>query len=175
MTKTKLFAAAAVLTSLIASPVLAKDMDGMSNRAQIKKQRMMQNDRMTDRRADARFDRGYQRNDSGFFPVDIAAGVVGGAVATAGAIATAPFGGPNYAYNDDYAYNDGYGYRRGYRDSYASVNNYGRVGAYATAPYLNPYENNQNAWQGPFARRNDFVCVPGTVFTNENGIRTLCQ
>ena len=40
-------------------------------------------------------------NDSGFWPADVAAGVVGGAVGTAAAIATAPFaapiGGDNYA------------------------------------------------------------------------------
>ncbi|MBR1204464.1 MULTISPECIES: hypothetical protein [unclassified Bradyrhizobium] len=40
----------------------------------------------------------YNRVDPGpFGPVDAAAGVVGGAVGTAAAIATAPFGGPDYA------------------------------------------------------------------------------
>ncbi|WP_429029299.1 hypothetical protein [Bradyrhizobium sp. I1.14.4] len=39
----------------------------------------------------------YNRYDPGpFGPVDAAAGVVGGAVGTAAAIATAPFGGPDY-------------------------------------------------------------------------------
>jgi hypothetical protein len=38
---------------------------------------------------------------SGFWPADVAAGVVGGAIGTAGAIATAPFRGA-YAYNDPY-------------------------------------------------------------------------
>ena len=41
-------------------------------------------------------DRGNDR-DSGFWPADVAAGVVGGAVGTAAAIATAPFGGEPYA------------------------------------------------------------------------------
>jgi hypothetical protein len=43
------------------------------------------------------------RRDTGFWPGDVAAGVVGGAVGTAGAIATAPFRGDSYAY-----YNGGY-------------------------------------------------------------------
>ena len=37
-------------------------------------------------------------NDSGFWPGDVAAGVVGGAIGTAGAIATAPFRSDAYAY-----------------------------------------------------------------------------
>src|SRR4030088_1022773 len=48
---------------------------------------------------DTRRDRRY---DSGFWPADVAAGVVGGAVGTAAAIATAPFRNDSYAYyNDD--------------------------------------------------------------------------
>jgi len=40
----------------------------------------------------------YNRYDNGgFWPGDVAAGVVGGAVGTAAAIATAPIGGANYA------------------------------------------------------------------------------
>jgi hypothetical protein len=43
------------------------------------------------------WDRSY---DTGFWPGDVAAGVVGGAIGTAGAIATAPFRGSNaYYYN----------------------------------------------------------------------------
>ena len=60
-------------------------------------------------------------NDSGFWPADVAAGVVGGAVGTAAAIATAPLGG------------------------------------------------------GDYARRNGFVCTPGTLFRGEDGRRHLCQ
>ena len=58
---------------------------------------------------------------SGFWPGDVAAGVVGGAVGTAAAIATSPIGGDEYA------------------------------------------------------RRNGFVCVPGTWFRGEDGRRHLCQ
>jgi hypothetical protein len=45
-----------------------------------------------------------------FWPGELAAGVVGGAIGTAGAIATAPFR------NDSYAYNDGYYGQRYYGD-----------------------------------------------------------
>jgi hypothetical protein len=54
---------------------------------------------------------------TGFWPGDVAAGVVGGAIGTAGAIAAAPFRGDSYAY-----YNDGY--RRGYDDSYGARNGF---------------------------------------------------
>ncbi len=65
----------------------------------------------------------YNRWDdnSGFWPGDVAAGVVGGAVGTAAAIATAPIGGEAYA------------------------------------------------------RRNGFVCIPGTWFRGEDGRQHICQ
>jgi hypothetical protein len=65
----------------------------------------------------------YNRRDDndGFWPGDVAAGVVGGAVGTAAAIAAYPLGGEDYA------------------------------------------------------RRNGFVCVPGTLFRGEDGRRHLCQ
>lgn len=114
MTKTKLFAAAAILSTLIASPVLARDMNG----------------RMTQ----PGYDNSYNRADSGFWPADVAAGVVGGAVGAAGAIATAPFRGA-------YAYDNGY----------------------------------DGDYRGDYARRNGFVCEPGTIFRGEDGRRHLCQ
>ena len=68
---------------------------------------------------DANADWTYSWNDgrfrSGFWPGDVAAGVVGGAVGTAGAIATAPFRGDSYAY-----YNNGD--RGRYGQSYAERN-----------------------------------------------------
>jgi len=45
-------------------------------------------------------DNRWDRHDSGFWPADAAADVVGGAVGTAGAIATAPFRANSYAYDD---------------------------------------------------------------------------
>jgi hypothetical protein len=43
-----------------------------------------------------------ERRDSGSWPADVAVGVVGGAIGTASAIATAPFRSDGYAYNDAY-------------------------------------------------------------------------
>ena len=87
----KLLTAAAVLSTAIAAPALAQDPQARS---------------MTVRQQqDAA--RTYHR-DRTFWPGEVAAGVVGGAIGTAGAIATAPFR------NDAYAYNDGYYGRRYY-------------------------------------------------------------
>jgi hypothetical protein len=101
MTKMKFLAAAAILSTLIASPVLAGDMNHRHTMSQ----------RAYDSNA-------YQRSDSGFWPADVAAGVVG----AAGAIATAPFrGGDAYAYDDgsngyngDYRYSQSYAERNGF-------------------------------------------------------------
>lgn len=90
----KLLTAAAVLST--AAPALAQDAHGRSDAV-----RQYQTG-----------DRYYPRH-SGFWPGDVAAGIVGGAIGTAGAIATAPFR------NDVYAYNDGY-YGRRYYGGYNS-------------------------------------------------------
>jgi hypothetical protein len=97
---------------------------------------------------DAWNDNQWDRHDSGFWPGDVAAGVVGGAVATAGAavntagaIATAPFR------NDSYAY-----YNGGYNDGW------------------------NNGWnQQTYAQRNGFVCQPGMWFRGDDGRRHLCR
>ncbi|SHH53440.1 hypothetical protein [Bradyrhizobium erythrophlei] len=47
-----------------------------------------------------------RRHDSGFLPGDAAAGVVGGAIGTAGAIATAPFRNDAYAYDNSGRYDN---------------------------------------------------------------------
>jgi hypothetical protein len=131
MMKTKLFAAAAIASALIVSPVMARDM--YHSRAAVQVQ------------SDDAY--AYDRSDSGFWPADAAAGIVGGAVGTAGAIAggavntagaiaTAPFGGP-YAYNN--------GYNGDYRMSQS------------------------------YAQLNGFVCQPGTWFRGEDGRRHICQ
>ena len=45
----------------------------------------------------------YEYRGTGFWPGDVAAGIVGGAIGTAGAIAAAPFGAGLYAcYNGPY-------------------------------------------------------------------------
>ncbi len=74
-------------------------------------------------RQNRRWHESYNRydNDSGFWPGDVAAGVVDGAAGTAADIATAPIGAEDYA------------------------------------------------------RRNGFVCTPGTLFRGEDGRRHICQ
>lgn len=67
-------------------------------------------------------------DNDGFWPADAAAGVVGGAVGTAAAIATAP-------------------------------------AEFARQPIGGD----------EYARRNGFVCTPGSVFRGEDGRRHLCQ
>lgn len=87
----KTLAAAAALTAAIATPAFAQDPVARSAPVQ-----QPQTQRMY-----------YHHYSSGFWPGDVAAGVVGGAIGTAGAIATAPFRNDVYAYNNGY-YNGGY-------------------------------------------------------------------
>lgn len=105
--------------------------------------------------------RGWDNRSTGFWPADVVGGAVGtagaiatGAVNTAGAIATAPFGGP---YRDGYAYRDTYAYGG---PEYAAGYNYDGVAI---------------SYSPNYAARNGFVCQPGTVFTNQAGQRQLCQ
>ena len=107
ITKVRILGAAAIVASLLASPAIAQQ---------------VYRDHAT--RQDGRWQNSYDRWDGrtiGFAPAEIAAGVVGGAVGTAAAIATAPIGGDEYA------------------------------------------------------RRNGFVCIPGTLFRGEDGRRHICQ
>ena len=86
MTKLKLLAAAAVLSTVIAAPAMAQQV----------------------------YHRGYDGyRDRG--PVDAAVGVAGAAVGTAAAIATSPFRGA-YAYDNGYngRYDRGYAARNGF-------------------------------------------------------------
>ena len=39
----------------------------------------------------------------------------------------------------------------------------------------NGYSGGNTGYRGGYAARNGFVCEPGTIFLNSNGIRTLCQ
>ncbi|CAN7370820.1 hypothetical protein LJR220_003303 [Bradyrhizobium sp. LjRoot220] len=85
MTKLKLLGAVALLAATVTTPAMAQ--------------------RWTN-------DYDYRYRSSGFWPGDVAAGVVGGAIGTAGAIATAPFrGSDSYAYYGGPAYDDSYAYR----------------------------------------------------------------
>lgn len=82
----RLLTATAILTTAVAAPALAQD-------PAVRSPAVRQHQEAV---------RVYHHRNSGFWPGDVAAGVVGGAIGTAGAIATAPFR------NDAYAYNDGY-------------------------------------------------------------------
>lgn len=138
MIKSKILAAAALLASALASPAMAQEVVyNPGYCAQFYPNANCQN-----RGPGSPYTGSYQRQvyrdgayrdrawrdshnrwdgNNGFWPGEVAAGVVGGAVGTAAAIATYPFGGDEYA------------------------------------------------------RRNGFVCVPGSVFRGEDGRQHLCQ
>jgi hypothetical protein len=90
----KLLTAAAVLTTAIAAPAFAQD--PVARAPSVRHQQEVT--------------RVYHHRDSGFWPGELAAGIVGGAIGTAEAVVTAPF-----RYDDAYAYNDPY-YRYYSRD-----------------------------------------------------------
>lgn len=148
MTTLKILGAAAILTSMLASPVMAQRVildpgkcaqyypnancqnygadNPYTGNYQQQQQYTGSYQQQRAYRHNGRWHDSYNRwdgdrRDSGFWPADAAAGVVGGAVGTAGAIATAPFGGDAYA------------------------------------------------------RQNGFVCTPGTWFRGEDGIRHRCR
>ena len=90
----KLLTAAAVLTAAIASPAVAMSPHARSEAAQ-------------ERQHQARvyqyrpyYHGPYTAPTSGFWPADVAGAIVGGAIGTAGAIATAPLRYDAHAYND---------------------------------------------------------------------------
>ena len=139
MTRFKILGAAAILASALASPAMAQQVVynpgycaqfypnancqnlGPGNPYTGSYQRQAYRDQTY--RQNGNWQNSYNRWDDrgGFWPGDVAAGVVGGAVGTAAAIATAPIGGTEYA------------------------------------------------------RRNGFVCVPGTMFRGEDGRQHICQ
>jgi hypothetical protein len=174
MTKLRLFGAAALLlSSALASPVMAQEViynpgycaqfypnancqnkgPGSPYTGDYQRRTVYQNG-YNRRDGDANWNNGWHdswndnrrdRHDSGFWPGDVAADVVGGAIGTAGAIATAPFR------NDSYAYDNG-AYDSGYRSGYG-----------------------QYGYDDSYAARNGFVCQPGTWFKGEDGRRHPCQ
>ena len=131
MTQLKILGAAALVASALAAPAVAQQSIGTAVRcSNAYPDRSCQTMRpaaagtMTEQRAyrrDRDWQRSYNRYDGPAGPVDAAAGVVGGAVGTAAAIATAPIGGDEYA------------------------------------------------------RRNGFVCPPGTWFRGADGLQHPCQ
>jgi hypothetical protein len=168
MTKLRLLGAAAlILSSALASPVMAQEViyspgycaqyypnancqnKGPGNPYTGSYQSRTAYQNSYNRRDGANWNNGWHeswndnrrgRRDSGFWPGDVAADVVAGTIGIAGAIATAPFRSDSYAY--DNGYRGGYS-QYGYNDSYAA--------------------------------RNGFVCQPGTWFKGEDGRRHPCQ
>jgi hypothetical protein len=133
MTRFKLLGVAAlVLSSALASPVFAQDAarDHTPKQMRVSSQathhrHMAYRHNNTARNMAYRNDNngwnGNQQRDPGFWPGDVAAGVVGGALATAGAavdtagaIATAPFHGDSYAYYNNGWNDQGYAARNGF-------------------------------------------------------------
>jgi|SRR5229473_7166408 len=120
MTKSRLLGAAAILAAAIATPAMAQPaMQEPGAYAQ----------------ADPWASDYHYRYRSGFWPGDVAAGVVGGAIGAAGAIASAPF-------RDSYV-DDSYAYYRGsvpYDDAYYDRRPYRRTtcGLQPGATYLGP-------------------------------------
>ena len=128
MTKSGILATVAILASALASPALAQEVvynpgycaqyypnancqnRGPGSPYTGSYQRQVYQDQAY---RDRTWQNSYNRVDdnSGFWPGDVAAGVVGGAVGTAGAIATAPFRGrDSYAYYGGPDYDDSYAY-----------------------------------------------------------------
>lgn len=97
MTKSGLLAVAALLAAAVATPALA--------------QPAMQEPGAYLQHRPWATDSDYRYGRSGFWPGDVAAGIVGGAIGTADAIVSAPYRG-----DDSYAY---YGRGPRYDDSYA--------------------------------------------------------
>ena len=91
----------------------------------------------------------------------------------------------NAAYGDNWDDNDGPAYRGGsarYGNNWDRGDNWDRGNGSAGVPFRsdrgasNGYSGGgNNGYRGGYAQRNGFVCEPGTVFINSNGIRTLCQ
>ena len=143
MTRSAILGAAAILASALASPAVAQEVvynpgycaqfypnancqnRGPGSPYTGSYQRQAYRDQAYGDQAyrDPAWRNSYNRWDdnSGFWPGDVAAGAVGGAVGTAAAIATSPIGGEAYA------------------------------------------------------RRNGFVCIPGTWFRGEDGRQHICQ
>jgi hypothetical protein len=130
MTKRGVLGAIAVLSTLIATPAMAQE--AMQEPGAYAQAHPWANDYYYD----------YRYGGSGFWPADVAAGVIGGAIGTAGVIATAPFrAGDPYAWHGRSGiYDDSYAY---YGDSYAyygdrPVRRMTRCGLQPGATYLGP-------------------------------------
>lgn len=154
MKKVTLFAAAAAVSALIATPVLAGTTGKHMKTSHMKQHHASKSHMRHHARGDHMHHNrmAYRDQNGGFWPGAVVGGAIGtaGAVAattvgTAGAVAAAPFGGPYYG--NSYAYSPGY----------ANTYNYDGIAI--------PNSANYDA-------RNGFSCQPGTFIKNT---RTICQ
>jgi hypothetical protein len=130
MTKLSILGAAAIFASTLASPAMAQQVNYNPGRCSqyypnancqnlgpgnpYYQSRAAYRQRGTWQNSYNRWDNNdwRYRRDSGFWPGDVAAGVVGGAIGTAGAIATAPFAAFDNRYQGGY-YGQTYAQRNG--------------------------------------------------------------
>jgi hypothetical protein len=174
--KATLLAATAAI-ALIATPALARDMVKAHSNVQMKSSKLHQHSvhhARTMRSGDRLARRGERDSNwnhrSGFWPAATAGAIAGGAIATADAIATAPFRGGYYDNSYSGRYDRPYGdvaYRSGYRygGTYASMDE--GFGVYN-------YDGTAIPGSPSFDARNGFTCRPGTII-KLNGQPTLCQ
>jgi hypothetical protein len=137
MTKSGLIGAAAMLAAVIATPALAQE--AIQEPGAYAQAHPWAND----------YYYGYGYGRSGFWPGELAADVIGGAIGTADAIVSAPF-----RSGDSYAY---YGGRRTYDDPYA----------YEPDAY---YGDSYGYYGGrPLHRRTTCGLQPGATFMGPDG------
>ena len=108
MTRLGLLGAAAILSSALAAPAMAQQMIDNTGAYQRGPAYQDSYNRWDDDRRSHR--------ETGFWPGEVAAGVAGAAIGTAGAIASAPFRGnaPAYYNNGDRGWSDSYAQRNGF-------------------------------------------------------------
>jgi len=144
----KMLVGAAAIVALIATPAMATQQKASGQQQQsadaagTKKVKKAKMQTRIDSRASIQ-----ERRDSGFWPLDVAGGVVGGALNTAGAIA----GG--------------------------AVNTAGTIAAAPFRPFRGDsyaYYRDANTGQGVIADANGPKCLPGQM-TTINGQRMRCQ
>jgi hypothetical protein len=162
MTNIKIVAIAALLSSAIASPVLAQDTTHRPTKTIHQKHYVNSYGRsVAHRNYNYDANASYDRNGNRFGPGDVTNGIVGGAVGTAGAFAAAPFA----PFQNGYYANDGWGNDNGY--------NYDRYNGYYADPHGVGFNNGRLS--PIYAERNNFACQPGTYFRGEDGLRHICQ
>ena len=143
MTRIKILGAIAILGSALATPAMAQQVvyDPGYTGSYYEPGYTRSYQRVAYRQ-NGYWQNGYNRwddPDRGFWPANVAAGVVGGAVGTAAAIATAPFRTNDaYAYYGGPAYDDSYPVERSYYVQRPVVSRRPACGIQPGATYMGP-------------------------------------